>query len=334
MASRSEFDLIAAFRERLPADGARVAIGSGDDAAVVRAGGSHAVVSVDTTVDGFHARLDLGDANQAARSFGWRALTTALSDLAAMGVGAPTEAYAALTLPRACSDDLALDLAEGLGEAAERYDVSVVGGDVTAGPCVALSITVVGWAESRASGEPAVLRRDGATPGDLIGLTGPLGAAGAGLALLLGDVDPATLPSQDAESLLRAHLRPEPHLTQGAALLAAGATAAIDVSDGLLQDAGHVERASTAELRIDLPAIPIAAGVEAVALQAGQDPTWFATTAGEDFVLLVTVPPAQREAAEAAGIAAWIGSVHPADAAASPHHALGSPSPRGYDHRR
>ncbi|MBJ7472697.1 MAG: thiamine-phosphate kinase, partial [Solirubrobacteraceae bacterium] len=325
--TRSEFDLIAAFRERLPAAGGRVVVGSGDDAAVVRAGGSHSVMSVDTTVDGFHARLDLGDPRDSARAFGWRALTTALSDLAAMGVGTPgasrsteqprdgspacaIEAYAALTLPRSFPDDLALALAEGLGDAAARYGVSVVGGDVTAGPAVALSITVVGWADSGASGEPAVLRRSGARTGDLIGLTGPLGAAGAGLALLLGEVDPASLPGQDPEHLLRAYLRPEPHLAQGAALLAAGATAAIDVSDGVVQDARHVSTASAVELRLDLTAIPVAAGVEPVALQAGHDPAWFAATAGEDFVLLATVPPAQREAAEAAGITAWVGTVH------------------------
>ncbi len=351
MASRSEFDLIAAFRERLPADGARVLVGSGDDAAVVRAGGVHAVVSVDTTVDGFHARLDLGEPREAARSFGWRALTTALSDLAAMGVGAPTqadapplgslaasgrpiEAYAALTLPRACSDDRALAIAEGLGEAAERYGVSVVGGDVTAGPGVALSITVVGWSASDASGEPFVLRRAGAAPGDLIGITGPLGAAGAGLALLLGDVDPSAVPGPDAEALLRAHLRPEPDLMQGAALLAAGASAAIDVSDGLLQDAGHVERASGVELRLVLPAIPIAAGVEAVAIQGGQDPIRFATTAGEDFVLLATVPPGRRAAAEAAGISAWIGTVHAESPRAATQPSTGPRPAGGYDHRR
>ena len=345
--ARSEFDLIAAVRERLPADGPRVELGSGDDAAVVRAGGSRSVVSVDTTVDGVHARLDLGEPLEAARAFGWRALTTALSDLAAMGVADATadgdatapasasEAYVALTLPKDTSDDLALALAEGLGAAAGRYGVSVVGGDVTAGPVVVMSVTVVGWADEAAGEGAAVLTRGGAKPGDLVGVTGALGAAGAGLALLLGDVDPASLPAQDVDSLLRAYLRPVPQLAAGAALLAAGASSAIDVSDGLIQDAGHVAHASRVSLRLDGDQLPIAAGVEAVALQLGQPADLFAGRAGEDFVLLVTVPPERRAAAEAAGVVAWIGEVRAGD----PHVTVSGSSgdnvdAAGHDHRR
>lgn len=317
--ARSEFDLIAAIRERLPAAGSRVVIGSGDDAAVVRAGGSHSVISVDTTVDGVHARLDLGEPLEAARAFGWRALTTALSDLAAMGVGAAAgagdsgiEAYVALTLPKDASDELAIALADGLGEAATRFGVSVIGGDVTAGPVVVMSVTVVGWAGDAPAIDgpsPQLLTRSGAQLGDLVGLTGPIGAAGAGLALLLGDVDPATLPAQDVDHLVDAHLRPVPQLAKGSALLAAGATAAIDLSDGLIQDAAHVARASGVSLRLASDQLPVAPGVEAVALQLGVHPPVFAARSGEDFVLLVTVPPARRDAAEAAGVVSWVGEV-------------------------
>ncbi len=355
--ARSEFDLIAAIRERFPAAGPRVVIGSGDDAAVVCAGGAHSVISVDTTVDGVHARLDLGEPLAAARAFGWRALTTALSDLAAMGVGAAAssgpsgaaapaiEAYVALTLPRGASDEIALALADGLGEAAARYGVSVVGGDVTAGPVVVMSVTVVGWAgdagagNAKAGGKPMpnVLSRSGARAGDLVGLTGPIGAAGAGLALLLGDVDPATLPAQDVDQLLRAYLRPIPQLSVGAALLDAGATAAIDVSDGLVQDAGHVALASGVSLRISSDLVPIAPGVDAVALQLGDSAEAFASGTGEDFVLLVTVPPDRREAAEAAGVVAWIGDVRSGEVGVTVS-GLGDASagvhPGGHDHRR
>lgn len=353
----SEFDLIAAIRGRLPAAGARVVVESGDDAAVVRAGGSHSVISVDTTVDGVHARLDLGDPLDAAQAFGWRALTTALSDLAAMGVGGPSdaaasglardagagtsvsaiEAYVALTLPKGVSDEIALALADGLGEAAARYGVSVVGGDVTAGPVVVMSVTVVGW------GEPGeLLTRAGAQLGDLVGLTGPIGAAGAGLALLLGDVDPATLPAQDVDHLLRSHLRPVPQLAKGAALRGAGATAGIDLSDGLIQDAAHVARASGLSLRLSSDLFPVAPGVESVALQLGEPPTAFASQAGEDFVLLVTVPPDRRDDAEAAGVVAWIGDVTDDDFAVTVGGSGGDvgrggglPSGSGgHDHRR
>lgn len=360
---RSEFDLIAALRAQLPADGPRVEVGSGDDAAVVRAGGAHSVVSVDTTVDGVHARLDLGDPVEAARSFGWRALTTALSDLAAMGVGdaaGSTEAYVALTLPAAFPDETAIAVTAGLGAAAARYGTSVVGGDVTSGPVVIATVTVIGWAgpalgpgaAEAASAVPsahpsgpaspsnpagaAVLTRGGAQPGDLIGLTSPLGSAAAGLALHLGTVDPATLPAVDVDRLLAAYLRPEPQLHKGAALRRAGATAAIDLSDGLLQDAGHVAAASDATLRLYAELLPLGPSVDAVAVQLGAEPAQFAATAGEDFALLVTVPPANRAAAARAGVTAWIGEVAAGPAGVELDGAALDPAATtgGFDHRR
>lgn len=342
---RSEFDLIAALREQLPAGGERVVVGSGDDAAVVRAGGAHSVVSVDTTVDGVHARLDLGDPISSARSFGWRALTTALSDLAAMGVGAAagsTEAYVALTLPTDLPDDRAVAIAAGLGDAARAYGTSVVGGDVTSGPVVVASVTVVGWTDGPAhaaapSGAAAsVLTRGGARPGDLIGLTGPLGRAAAGLALLTGRAGDQPVPGTGAEPLLAAYLRPEPHLAQGAALRAAGATSAIDLSDGLLQDAGHVATASRAALQLDAGRVPLAPGAAAVAARLATDPVRFAVTGGEDFALLVTVPAAARAAAETAGVTAWIGEVAagPAQVRLDGVAVDGASTPGGFDHRR
>ncbi|MDQ8045360.1 MAG: thiamine-phosphate kinase [Patulibacter sp.] len=306
MTRRGEFALIDAFRDRLPAPHAGVVVGSGDDAAVVRAGGALSVVSVDTTVDGVHARLELGDPRSTAEAFGWRALTTAVSDLAACGVGpGPVEAYVAVTLPPSLGDERVLAISDGMAAAARAYGVSVIGGDVTSGPAVVISTTVVGWL---AEGE-APLTRAGAKPGDLVGLTGPVGAGGAGLALFLGDVDPAALPSADAAALTDRYLRPVPHLQAGAALRVAGATAAIDLSDGLLADACHVARASGVALRVEADRVPLARGVDAAALQLGLEPLLFAQSAGEDFVLLVTVPQAARAAAEAAGVVAWIGTV-------------------------
>lgn len=337
MPRRSEFALIAAFRERLPPPHRGVLIGSGDDAAVVRAAGSTSVVSVDTTVDGVHARLDLGEPGQAARDFGWRALTTALSDLAACGVGLPSierqppdqdlgdeestpsfvwaippdtpqapgvEAYVAVTLPRELDDDSILAIADGMAEAARTFGVSVVGGDVTSGPVAVISTTVVGWLD-----DPP-LTRSHARPTNLVGLTGPIGAAGAGLALVRGDARASAKLDDAATTALRtAYLRPVPQMSIGAALRQVGATAAIDLSDGLLADALHVAEASGMILRLNPSAIPLAAGVADVARALGQDPLLFAQSAGEDFVLLVTVPVARRIAAEEAGVVAWIGEV-------------------------
>ncbi len=322
-------------------------VGSGDDAAVVRAGGARSVVSVDTTVDGTHARLDLGDPLEAASAFGWRALTTALSDLAACGAP-PGEAYVALTAPKTMADELLLALADGLGDAARTFGIDVIGGDVTSGPVVVVSVTVVGWLAD----DEAPLTRAGARPGDLIGLTGPIGAAGAGLALELGRVAESVLPPGTASALRAAHRRPVPCTEAGPALRAAGASAGIDLSDGLLADAGHIARASGVILELDAAAIPLARGVaEAVTSQLSAsaaatasepaspqpaDPAIsFAATAGDDYQLLVTVPPALRAAAEAAGVTAWIGVARdPAPGEAPGVTGLPAPTgPTGHDHR-
>jgi thiamine-monophosphate kinase len=329
---RGEFELIDAFRARLPLPGWRVEVGSGDDAAVVRVGGTRSVVSVDTTVDGTHARLDLGDPLEAARAFGWRALTTALSDLAACGTR-PGEAYVALTVPRAMPDEVLLALGDGLGDAAREYGVDVVGGDVTSGPVVVASVTVVGWLEE----EQQPLTRGGADPGDLVGLTGAVGRAGAGLALELSLARDTCVSAKRSEQLRQAHRRPVPRTDAGAALRAAGATAAIDLSDGLLADAGHVARASGVVLEFEAAAVPLGAGVAEVAEELGsRSALAFAEAAGEDFELLVTVPPSRRAEAEAAGVVAWIGEVR-ARRDGEPSRVLGLPEPHGgragHDHR-
>ncbi|MFT4035495.1 MAG: thiamine-phosphate kinase [Patulibacter sp.] len=330
--ARSEFALIDAFRARLPQSGARVEVGSGDDCAVVRAGGSRAVVSVDTTVDGTHARLDLGDRLAAATDFGWRSLTTALSDLAACGAP-PGEAYVALTAPRDTPDAILLALADGLGDAARRYGVAVIGGDVTSGPVVVVSTTVVGWL----TGDEPPLTRAGAKPGDLVGLTGPIGGAGGGLALELrhATADDPPLDVELAAALRRAHRRPAPRLDAGVALREAGASAAIDLSDGLLADATHLARASGVTLHLDAAAVPLAPGVAAIAAELGVPPLAFAESAGEEFELLVTVPPHHRRSAELAGVIAWIGAVGPPASDAPPICGLPAPHlPRGgHDHR-
>jgi thiamine-monophosphate kinase len=330
--SRGEFELIDAFRARLPLAGPRVEVGSGDDAAVVRAGGTRSVVSVDTTVDGTHARLDLGDPLEAAAAFGWRALTTALSDLAACGAP-PGEAYIALTAPRDTPDDVLLALADGLAAAARAYRVDIVGGDVTTGPAVIVSATVIGWLAD----DESPLTRAAAQPGDLLGVTGPIGGAGAGLALELGHANAAAVDGSTAAALRAAHRRPIPRAEAGPALRAAGAHAAIDLSDGLLADAAHVARASRLVLELDPAAVPLAPGVAEVAADLGAtDPLAFAEAAGEDYELLVAVAREQRAEAEAAGITAWIGTVR-APAAGEAPGVTGLPAPHGgrtgHDHR-
>jgi thiamine-monophosphate kinase len=292
-----EFELLARVRERLPAAGPRVHLGSGDDAAVTVTAGATAT-SVDALVDGVHFHRSQATLAQ----IGHKALATALSDLAAMGAEAG-EAYVVLGIPEDLDEDGCIELLDGMVALAGATGTSIAGGDVTRAAELFLAITVVGHAADPAS----LVARAGAGPGDALVLTGEIGGAAAGLELLRRPELGAALAAKTAARLRVRQIEPQPRLGAGRALAQAGATAMIDLSDGLGGDAGHLARSSGVGLRIDGGALPLAEGLVEIAAAAQLDATELAVSGGEDYELLASVAADRlREARRAVGKAEGI----------------------------
>jgi thiamine-monophosphate kinase len=273
-----ELELIAALEPIFaPTRTSRVIRSLGDDAAVVRARG-YAVTSLDAMVDAIHFNSEW----LSAEEIGHRALSGALSDLAAMGAE-PGEAYMLLGLPSATPSDTAVGIARGAARLAKSAEVAIAGGDVTGASALTVSFTVTGWAED--PGE--LVGRQGARPGDLVVVSGALGGSGAGLAVLQQRV---VVDDPTAAHLRQRYAKPQPRLELGPVLARAGASAMIDISDGIATDAAHIARASGATLELTLDSLPLDDGVAEVAAQLERDPAEFAATAGEDYELCACLP--------------------------------------------
>lgn len=328
MRRAGEFDLIAELRRRAgPSGDARHVIGIGDDAAITVPGGATAT-SVDALVEGVHFRSSWCP----PRAVGHKALATALSDLAAMGA-APGEAYVWLGRPHGLDDEGCLELAEGLIDVARRHGAALLGGDLTMAPALSVCVTAVGHAASASD----LVGRGGAAEGDLICVTGELGGAAAGLALLEDPGLAGRVGAESAAGPLARQLTPEPRSLAGPALARTGARALIDVSDGLGADAAQLAAASGVEITIELERVPVAAGVEEVAASSATE-TVALLCGGEDYELLCALAPEALEAARAAveetgTTLTEIGVVGAGSGVVMRDGEGGSYPPGGHDHR-
>jgi len=260
-----EFDRIRAIVAALGSDAAQL----GDDCAVITGGDGTLVLSTDTSVDGIHFRREW----LAFPEIGWRAAAAALSDLAAAGAEC-IGLLAAVTAPRESREDELVSLMRGVGDAVRAAGGRVLGGNLTAGPGWSVTITVVGRAARPIS-------RGGARAGDALWVTGQLGGARSALmAWNGGDVPPDTIR--------HAFAHPAPRLAAGRWLAAHGASAMLDVSDGLAADATHLAAASGLRAEIDVSRVPTAPGM---VVAPGEHPKVFAARGGEDYELLAAMPP-------------------------------------------
>jgi thiamine-monophosphate kinase len=268
-----EFELIRRLGPFLAGAGEGVAVGSGDDAAVLDLGDRWVCLAVDVVVEDVHFRRDLSS----LADVGWKAVAVNCSDIAAMGAR-PTAAVVGLCRPADLPVADVEELYTGMHEACGRWGLRLVGGDTVKADALALSVTVLG---ELAPG--AAVRRSGGQPGNALVLVGALGAAAAALAQIRAGL-------RADEALLAVHRRPIALVEAGRVLAEGGATAMIDVSDGLGADLGHVCEASGVGAVVHADDLPVAAGVRAVALRLGLDPLELACGGGEDFALLAAVP--------------------------------------------
>lgn len=256
----------------------------GDDVALVPGPSGALLLASDAVVAGVHADLSLVGLDD----FGWKALVANVSDVAAVG-GRPLAAVVSVAGPLGEVDvDLLYD---GILEAATAYSCPVVGGDTSTAPSLVVSVAIAG--DAGPAVPPPVLR-SGARPGDRLFVTGPLGSSAAGLAVLRqAAATGGTRGEQAVEffaDLVRAHRRPRARLAEGAAARAAGATAMIDVSDGLASDLRQLAAASGVGVVVER--VPVALGVPRVS----DEPEMLALGGGEDYELVFSAPDPDRVA--------------------------------------
>lgn len=280
-----EFGLIRLLTGRGAVPGSGVAVGVGDDAAVLNGrSGFQWVVSCDTMVRDIHFKPE----TMTWVDIGFKVMASNISDMAAMGA-VPRFALVALSVPKEVTEEQLVELYDGLYECAGLYGVEIVGGDTTSCPKdTTVSVTVIGEAE-----QDRALLRSGVKPGDVLFVTGPLGLSAAGLDVLLKrggsayDVD--GIPPE-LLMLVRAHQRPKPQVAAGRLLLAAGLGHGLnDISDGLASEAWELAEASSCLLELEEELLPMPQQLRDYALEAGLDPLELVLYGGEDYQLVGAV---------------------------------------------
>lgn len=274
-----EFGLIERLRRVLPG-GDAVLVGIGDDCAVLRWGDEVLLVSCDASVEDIHFRRDIIP----AKAIGWKAVASALSDIAAMG-GRPRFVLITLACPADTEMDLIDALYAGMAAAARESGAVIVGGDTTQSPRgILIDVTVMGDVPGK-----RYLLREGARAGDVLAVTGALGKSAAGLMALQHSVD--------APALAEAHLHPVPRIAEGRWLAEQnGVHAMIDLSDGLLSDAGHLAEAAGLGIDMDSERVPVAPELEACRAALALNSLNLALTGGEEYELIVAVGEAEHAA--------------------------------------
>ena len=272
LAQLGEFALIAEMVRDLP-EADDVLVGPGDDGAVLAVGGS-VVVSTDVLVEGVHFRRDWSGPGEIGR----KAVAVNVADIEAMGAR-PQGIVVGFSAPGETEVRWTLDLAAGLRTECAAAGVSLLGGDTTRAREVTLSVTALGTLDGRAP-----VRRGGARPGDVLAMAGRLGWAAAGLLVL-------TRGFRSPRAVVEVQRVPNVPYGQGAVAAEAGATAMVDVSDGLLADLGHVARASGVTIDVDTTAFEIPEPLQTVGAATRVDPLLLVLTGGEDHALAATFPP-------------------------------------------
>lgn len=315
-----EFALIDQLSQIISVDHAELIVGIGDDAAVIRSAPAPApylLVTTDILIEESHFRRTWATPEQ----IGIKAAECNISDIAAMG-GTPTWMFVSLVLTREIEVEWVKGVYTGIAQSCRRCGVTVAGGDTTLGAANTINITLLGSVH-----ENELCLRSHARPGDLLMVTGPLGASAAGLSLLLAGKEPGAY-------LLEKHLAPTCRL-EASRKIAPLAHAMIDISDGLGSEIHHICRRSDTGACIEAACIPIHADVRAAAADLGKDPLEFALSGGEDFELLFSIAPDKRKVLDDTGlICHQVGRVLEPEAGVGLIQVDGTkaPVPGGFDH--